>query len=85
MSLIELNYERFLSLLEKHFYVTSIGVTNKFISKTNKKYSIIGYMLDLTYTHQSLAGLYQRPIHAVHLVVETARITQVMAGAIPAP
>lgn len=36
-------------------------------------------------THQSFLGFDERPIDAVHLVVEAAGIAQVMAGSVASP
>lgn len=36
-------------------------------------------------THQSLAGLDQRPIHAVHLVIQSASVAQIVPGAVAPP
>lgn len=36
-------------------------------------------------SYQPFLGLDERPVDAVHLVVEAARVTQVVAGAVSAP
>lgn len=38
-----------------------------------------------SYTHQSSLGLDERPILAVHLVVKSASVAQIMSGTISAP
>lgn len=38
-----------------------------------------------TYTYKSFARFNQRPIHAIHLMIQSARITQIMAGAVATP
>lgn len=36
-------------------------------------------------TYQTLRRLYQGPVHPVHLVVESARVAQIMSGPVPPP
>lgn len=39
----------------------------------------------LSVSHQSFLRLDERPVDAVHLVVQAAGVAQVVAGAVPAP
>lgn len=36
-------------------------------------------------TYQAFRGLDERPVHAVHLVIKSACVTEIMTGAVPSP